>query len=769
MPSPGRDERALPIITLHHPDISLSQALNAAEQIAQRLRTLSISGGPASAATTFYTRVRVKSRESIRGKVARNQRYRDTPRSYSVADLDDLVGFRLVTLYDNELVEEQEDRSLKSAAMSYIIDLIKAGQQSSQPLFGTGLIWNDNIFLRGKFFRRRNSKADVYKRCDDWLREKIRQDCLKLGESPAPHQARSHVKKPIEEAREYSSGHLTFFALAYTPHYRIRVPVEFQFRTVIEDFWSEINHKLLYKLDNPNAWNPAFARARVLAKAASSELKEGISTSQKWVPQLSKHSISAQDEIQKFLLPNTFYHFSLCTSLFWFIDTTHKEELRPLFDEYENIIEKLLKRGMPNKSMDHKLLKEAAKLLAQAVKIVDNVRTQIASYLDGEKDEIQIESLAQQILLCRFEIIRLKTLMVLYYGHRSLGSGIEKLPIERRHPDNQRAFIRLYGEFCRFRDDRTLKLRPISAILYWKFLLAIEFDFATARLNLESAYEEMKFDLCIPKYSVYRVLIPRALANLLLEEAITTCETIAKSGRIGLDKMPGLRNEIENKLINALRLALDALTESENTNNYRGDLIFSPRMKGEALKDDSQILKIGVFYSGRIGGRVSGGDIDIGRIREIVQRARVEKLDGVISDEEHEQLTRWLGPEKPEQEPWVCLDIQVVKKGRIVRLSVPANRLRGLVKLQEHPGKYFLESGTAHMVDVDKLVLSHIQIRKIRNANAMMHGAYEGKIDRRPSITLRLRGAHYQVIDGNSTTVNAIISGWKEIQAEIID
>src|SRR4051812_35848818 len=60
-------------ISLHHPDVTLPQALQAAEQIAQRLRSLSHSVGPSSLATQFYTRIRVKAEDSIRNKIARNQ------------------------------------------------------------------------------------------------------------------------------------------------------------------------------------------------------------------------------------------------------------------------------------------------------------------------------------------------------------------------------------------------------------------------------------------------------------------------------------------------------------------------------------------------------------------------------------------------------------------------------------------------------------------------------------------------------------------------
>lgn len=139
-------------ISLRHPDVTLPHALRAAEQIAQRLRSLSSSVGPSSLATQFYTRIRVKAEDSIRKKIARNQ-MEFHQRSYSFADVDDYIGFRVVTLFDGALND----------GMKYVVDLVRAGQQLQEFLFAPGLVWN--TFHKAKFFKRTALANDCYARC----------------------------------------------------------------------------------------------------------------------------------------------------------------------------------------------------------------------------------------------------------------------------------------------------------------------------------------------------------------------------------------------------------------------------------------------------------------------------------------------------------------------------------------------------------------------------------------------------------------------------
>src|SRR5579864_2895692 len=62
------------IRSLDSPEITERHIVFAAEQIAQRLRSLSISSGPSALAQQFYTRIRAKTPESIRGKIERKRR-----------------------------------------------------------------------------------------------------------------------------------------------------------------------------------------------------------------------------------------------------------------------------------------------------------------------------------------------------------------------------------------------------------------------------------------------------------------------------------------------------------------------------------------------------------------------------------------------------------------------------------------------------------------------------------------------------------------------
>jgi hypothetical protein len=123
--------RPTPLVSLRHPDITISDALNAGEQIAQRLRSLEDSVAPFSLRSHFYNKIRVKAHESIREKVKRIQQgdAESKPQPlYSFRDLTDIVGFRLVTLYDDEL----------PFAVTHVVDLVRSGQTLTPPLFSEG-------------------------------------------------------------------------------------------------------------------------------------------------------------------------------------------------------------------------------------------------------------------------------------------------------------------------------------------------------------------------------------------------------------------------------------------------------------------------------------------------------------------------------------------------------------------------------------------------------------------------------------------------------
>ena len=198
------------LVTLRHPDITISDALYAGEQIAQRLRSLEDSISPFGLRTHFYSKIRVKEHESIREKVKRIQQGNDEEPAkplYSFRDLTDIIGFRIVTLYDDEL----------PLIVKHIVNLVKAGQTMAQPLFKRGLIWES--FHGAYFYKRSAEEGDVYRDCHKTLSDLINVDCSSDGIDPS-----SFLSKSIQLVRQpqpYSSAHILFNAIGYTRKFRV--------------------------------------------------------------------------------------------------------------------------------------------------------------------------------------------------------------------------------------------------------------------------------------------------------------------------------------------------------------------------------------------------------------------------------------------------------------------------------------------------------------------------------------------------------------------
>jgi hypothetical protein len=86
--------------------------------------------------------------------------------------------------------------------------------------------------------------------------------------------------------------------------------------------------------------------------------------------------------------------------------------------------------------------------------------------------------------------------------------------------------------------------------------------------------------------------------------------------------------------------------------------------------------------------------------------------------------------------------------------------------LQHH--QYFVIGPTAKYVLVSRLVFSRARPEGIANANALMREAAAGRCSRRAPISVReLDDGRLCVTDGNSTAMNALLSGWPDIPADI--
>ena len=100
---------------------------------------------------------------------------------------------------------------------------------------------------------------------------------------------------------------------------------------------------------------------------------------------------------------------------------------------------------------------------------------------------------------------------------------------------------------------------------------------------------------------------------------------------------------------------------------------------------------------------------------------------------------------------------------RINDRVIPEALIHRLVTLVEDSEKYFEDDGKD--IEVDELFASRVRLNGVKSANTRMRLAYSGAFGRRQPIFVRTIGEIKVVVDGNSTFINALISGWKKIRA----
>jgi len=478
MTSGGQMERAPSKMkrSLDHPEVTQRLLISGAEQISQRLRTLSAAIGPSSLSTQFYTRVRAKSLESIREKIYRkrhepDQRWRDP--NYSFRKITDAVGFRIVTLYDQELI----------TAIDYILDLVRAGQQLPEPLFERMFVWN--IFREAKFIKRSSSENDPYANCLRHISSLVEIDCDNSA-SEAFEIKENIIRKCLPEIRSdnrYSSGHVIFNALAHIEGYVIEIPVEFQVRTAVEDIWAEINHKFLYKTNTFSVWSSDYQEAYNNSRAVSKELKKAIDQLPRVIGKFYRYSEEANSSVRKFWEKSTKdYQFSLVISLFFLIGDRYGEVFAVNFQRYKDNIDRLKEaQKREDKVSSRELILNSVKILMEAkYRAIEGRATEMQKNAPHKATKIKIDD--ERVGLLDLEIMRLKVFLIIYFNCW-ISDTYQICPLENDDQflqdqlklQKQRFLMDLYSQFCEYLN-RPLSLRPVCMIMFFKYLIATGID-----------------------------------------------------------------------------------------------------------------------------------------------------------------------------------------------------------------------------------------------------------------------------------------------------
>jgi ppGpp synthetase/RelA/SpoT-type nucleotidyltranferase/tetratricopeptide (TPR) repeat protein len=220
---PGRDS-SLVAPNLHRAaqmaddDQELQHQANIAKRgagyVVTKLQHLMNEGAPSIADLAYTLRLREKEDYKIIEKVRLKREEKDP--TYSVSKIRDIVGLRIVTLYRVDALE----------IIPRLIGLVRANAGATSSLFETQDLEEIKIYST-------NPKGDA---------QVLPQRLVKLFQSLG--YANPEI---VGTPSSYTSIHLVTWCHGKYKDAFVRVPIEIQIRTALEDAWGEIDHKLKYK------------------------------------------------------------------------------------------------------------------------------------------------------------------------------------------------------------------------------------------------------------------------------------------------------------------------------------------------------------------------------------------------------------------------------------------------------------------------------------------------------------------------------------------
>ncbi len=523
-----------PVIDVRSPALNLDLALTAAEQIYQRINFLLSATIPNFGQDVFYTRSRVKTRQSIFEKEGRKRRQGKSSKQqfYSYRDMTDIVGVRVVTLYDVGLYGVQ----------NLILALVEAGSAKPDPLFDN--LNTARTFIEAEYYCR--AQKDIYSRCRSELADKL-QDKLAVPDPSEGQfnddQAKAFLEKNLkldsDLGNPYSSAHFIFVANAYVEEKIIKLPIEIQMRVSIEDVWAEINHKALYKLQSDPAWSGAFSTTLGRLEDRSESLKEGFDLMLKSMTKLGAAAAEAKQELAAFkIVPGDvfksegrmglYYKSSFISYHFFQMGSSDFEDrFGGLFQEYAKHCEGL---RIGSEISFRQAIKDCLGVLGQLADEIsatenelfgdDSARRLRAIYKQideppddefheaSSKELLNAELIRQRKFMVEFENLRLKALDFLVGPDGKVETNRHSLD-ESQYGGLEAVFTK----FCELTELAAFKVKSMTVVYYWKYLMLAPIDRETALEFLSRAYEALETDPSLAERSIYRVLVPRSLSD----------------------------------------------------------------------------------------------------------------------------------------------------------------------------------------------------------------------------------------------------------------
>lgn len=474
--------------------------------------------------TIFYDRSRVKDPGSILEKLFDRQlRYGDR---YSIKSITDIVGYRLVVLYDDQL----------RAAFKLAVQVLRNCHYSEDSLVTDPDLWKNIHEI--KFFPRSQNDDDPY----TVMYRDLCSDPTVIGPASGDWEAKVKRADPVGapgSKSAYSSMHIIVYVASYSTGQPKLVPLELQIRTAVEDIWSEISHENEYKVRKRNAWSPDLKQRYEENYLETKFLKEQLNTVVPYhvakirrntdfiIRELAKLRSSPIAQFNSYVL-NLAFHIAV-TSL----DNSGRER----FDEYSACIERIrpvyAKRRDPSRMTD--LLKEfeEAKARLSEVSKIEFSDADCQSSFDGL---IRLEQ-------ARLEAIEIRVLLT----SSTLSEEVKRTTIARAD--------RLYSVLDEIQSDEALRLKPIAMIEYFKYYV---FRFSSyknsllVRDHLNACYSALKIDPTVNHDGMMVVMATRALAQNYWESA-EEYRSMLKDARNA-----SVAREMRERYSDALMLALES-------------------------------------------------------------------------------------------------------------------------------------------------------------------------------------------------------------------
>lgn len=201
-----------------------SLALSGAEYVREKLTALAGMGSNSLFDQAYAIKFRTKSVDSLVQKTISKKKEKE----YQPSDATDLVGMRLLTLYASEL----------SLLAKSVVNFLRFCQGDNVKLV-SGPELDDGI--REVKVYKSNQNARIYDNVYHYFLG------LPLAEKDGAGKEKVQLISYIGEEKSYSSIHIVVNCISHAAGNPKIIPIEIQIRTIFEDAWGEIDHKLEYK------------------------------------------------------------------------------------------------------------------------------------------------------------------------------------------------------------------------------------------------------------------------------------------------------------------------------------------------------------------------------------------------------------------------------------------------------------------------------------------------------------------------------------------